>query len=326
MAETEYTTASSERVQVWAKRLWVEMPREIFWGRFMKENDMNAIIEVRRDLEGVPGDVYNYSLSRKLTGAGVTGDNQLEGSEEQLNTFQDTVTLDQRRNAVRLKGQLSMKRTAYDQPGQAKGHLKTWLAEVIDDDIFSKLDTNASTIQFGGNRASLAALTTADVITPTLIDRCVGRAAKADPKIWPVKVNGEAYFVLVIHTDVAFDLEQDGTWHQTQRDAGVRGDENKIFTGRYGMWRATVIHAHEKVAVANDGGGGAVPYASNLFLGQQAGLFAWGRRPFAWEKEFDYGNSPGYAIGAIWGFKKSVFNAVDHALIALRTARTNLGA
>jgi len=80
--ETEYTAASTERVQLWAKRLWVEMPREIFWGRMMKDNDQNAIIEVRRDLEGLPGDVYNYSLSRKLTGAGVTGDNQLEGSEE----------------------------------------------------------------------------------------------------------------------------------------------------------------------------------------------------------------------------------------------------
>ena len=141
-----------------------------------------------------------------------------------------------------------------------------------------------------------------------------------------LKVTGESFFVLVFHTDVAYDLEQDATWHAAQRDGGIRGDENKIFTGRFGVWRGVVLHAHEKVPVATDGGAGAVPYASNFFLGQQAGLFAWGRRPFAWEKEFDYGNSPGYAIGAIWGFKKAVFNAQDHSLISLRTARTNLGA
>ena len=47
MATTEYTTASAERVQLWAKKIWLEMPREIFWGNFMKENDLNSPIEVK---------------------------------------------------------------------------------------------------------------------------------------------------------------------------------------------------------------------------------------------------------------------------------------
>lgn len=325
MALTEYTTASPERVQLWAKKLWVEMPREIFWGKFMKENDTNAIIEVRRDLEGGPGDILNFDLARKLAGAGVSGDEMLEGSEEQLVTYQDDVTLDQRRNAIRLKGQLSQKRTAFDQPEISRTHLRTWLAEAIDDDIFTKMDANPSTIIFGANRASLATLTAADFITPAIIDRCVAKAHKADPKIWAVRVNGEDYFVLVIHTDVAYDLEQDATWHAAQRDAGVRGDENKIFTGRHGTWRGTLVFVHEKVPVAaTAGAGGDIPWASNYFLGRQAGLYVWGKRPQAWEKEFDYGNSIGFAIGAIWGFTKAVFNATDHALISLRTARTNI--
>lgn len=322
--QTEYTTASAERVQLWAKKIWLEMPREIFWGKFMKENDMNAPIEVKRDLEGNPGDVLTFYLANKLDGQGVSGDDTLEGQEEQLVTNTDTVTLDQRRNAVRLKGQLSEKRTAFDQRSVAKSQLKTWLAEVIDDDLFTQFDTSPSTVVFGGSVASLAALAAGNVITPALIDRCVAKSAKADPKIWPIRVNGEDYYVLVIHTDTAYDLEQDSTWHAAQRDAGVRGDENKIFTGRHGMWRGTVIHTHEKVPVGTDAGsGGNVPYASNMFLGRQAGCFAWGKRPEAWEKEFDYGNSIGFAIGAIWGFTKAVFDGTDHAYIALRVARTN---
>ena len=325
MATTEYTTASAERVQLWAKKIWLEMPREIFWGKFMKENDLNSPIEVKRDLEGNPGDRLTFYLANKLDGAGVAGDNILEDNEEQLVTNTDDVTLDQRRNAVRLKGQLSEKRTAFDQRAVAKSQLKTWLAEVIDDDLFSQFDTAPSTTIFGGNVASLALLTAGGVITPALMDRLVAKSAKADPKIWPVKINGEDYFVLVIHTDVAFDLERDSEWNQTIRDAGVRGDQNKIFTGRYGMYRGTVIHAHEKVPVGTDAGaGGNVAYASNMFLGRQAGCFAWGKRPEAWEKEFDYGNSIGFAIGAIWGFTKAVFNGTDHAYIALRTARTNV--
>ena len=52
-------------------------------------------------------------------------------------------------------------------------------------------------------------------------------------------------------------------------------------------------------------------------------MFAWGARPQAWTKEFDYGNSLGFAIGAIWEVKKAIFANVDHGLIAGIFARTN---
>ena len=325
MATTEFTTASAERVQLWSKKLWLEMPRQIFWGKLMKENDDNAPIEVRRDLEANPGDKLTFTLSNKLTGDGVSGDTVLEGQEEQLPFYSDDVTVDQRRNAVRLQGQMSEKRTAFDQRTPAKSHLRTWLAEKIDDDIFTKMTTSPTTSVFGGNVASVATLTTAGVITTALMDRCVAKAHKALPKIWPVKIGGDEHWVLVIHTDVAFDLQQDTTWNTTQRDAGVRGMENLIFQGKHGTWRGIVLHAHEKVPVASDGGsGGDVPYASNIFMGRQAGLFVWGRRPSAAEKLFDYDNSIGFAIGAIWGVTKATFQAQDHASIALITARTNV--
>ena len=60
-----------------------------------------------------------------------------------------------------------------------------------------------------------------------------------------------------------------------------------------------------------------------MFLGKQAGLLAYGMRPEAWEKEFDYGARIGFCIGAIWGMKKGVFQQVDHGYFEIRTARTN---
>lgn len=324
MADTQFATGATETVRRWAMMLWVEVPREIYWSKFMAE-DQNAIIEVKNDLNGNPGDQLTYTLSRKLTGAGASGDDTLEGSEEALPFYSDALTLDQRRNAVRLQGRLSEKRTAFDQRKAATGHLKTWLAETIDDGIFTQFDTSPTTIVWPGSVSSVATLLTTSLLSPAVIDRTVAKAVKASPKVWPVRIKGDDYYVLVMHTDVGYDLRQDTTWQGYQQNgAQVQGDDNPIFSGRFGIFNGVILHTHEKVPVATNGGAsGAIAWASNLFLGKQAGIYAWGRKPDAWEKEFDYGNKVGFAIGAIWQMKKAVFNSVDHALIAVRTARTN---
>ena len=323
MAQTEFATGATETVKRWATRVWAEMPRTIFWGRFMQESDQ-AVIEVKRDLEGVAGDTLNFSFSKKLRGAGVLNDDDLEGQEEELEYFSDAVVLQQRRNAVRLKGSLSQKRTAFDQKKDAKSHLKTWCAETIDDYIFTQFDTNPTSVVYGGGRTSTALLQVGDVLTPTLFDQAVAKAKKADPKMWPVSVNGKDHYIFIGHTDSMYDLARNSEWNQTTRDAGPRGDENNIFTGAFDMWRGVVLHEHEKVPVSTTyGAGGNIAGASNMFLGMQAGLFAWGKRPEAWEKEFNYGPSPGFAIGATWDMTKAVFDGADHAYIAIRVTRTN---
>lgn len=326
MANTEYTTASAERVLRWASRIWQQMPSEIYFGKFMAPND-NAIIEEKRDLEGGPGTRLTYTLAMNLTGAGVSGDATLENSEEQLVTYSNTLTLDQRRNAIRLAGALSEQQTAFDQRPVARNMLKYWLARAIDDQIFTRLATSPSTnrVIFGGTATSVATLTNTMLITPARIDAAKARAQKADPKIWPVRVNGGDWYVLVIHTDVGYDLRQNGVWQGYQQNgAQAQAGDNPIFSGMFGIYNGIVVHQHEKVSAAVDGGaGGDVAYATNLFLGKQAGLFAWGRKPRAWEKEFDYGNQFGMAIGAIWDFEKATLNSEDHGVIALQVARTN---
>lgn len=327
MADTEFLTGAAETVKRWAAKLWVEMPREIYFGKFMKENDMNAIIEVKRDLDGNPGDRLTFTLLRKLTGAGVTGDEVLEGQEEQMNHFSDDVTLDQVRNAVRLKGRLSERRTAFDQRMSAKNVLKSWLAENIDDDCFTQFTTAtaASRIIYGGNATATTDVGSDDTLTVAKIESAVAIAQKATPKIWSVKLDEGEFYVLCVHTDVGYDLRQSTQWLDASQEAGPRDyGRNNLFTGRLGIVGGVVVHAHEKIPVTTVWGAGAdQPGASNLFLGRQAGLFAWGRRPEWWEKEFDYGARTGFAIGAIWDFTKAVFEAVDHATIEIRTYRTN---
>src|SRR3990167_2983899 len=321
MADTEFATGAAETVKRWASKLWVEMPREIYWGKFMKENDMNAVIE------GNPGDQLTFTLLRKLSGAGVSGDEVLEGQEEQMNHFSDTVTLDQVRNAVRLKGRLSERRTAFDQRMGAKNVLKTWLAEFIDDDLFTQFTTGtaASRIVYGGNATATTDIGSDDTATVAKIESMVAKAQKATPKIWPVRVEEGDFYVLCLHTDVGYDLRQSTQWIDASQEAGPRDyGKNNLFTGRLGIVGGVVVHAHEKIPSTTVWGAAAdQPGASNLFLGRQAGLFAWGKRPEWWEKEFDYGARTGFAIGAIWDFTKAVFENLDHAIFEFRTYRTN---
>src|SRR3990167_819796 len=235
--DTEFATGAAETVKRWATKLWIEMPREIYFGKFMKENDSNAIIEVKRDLEGNPGDQLTFTLLRGLTGAGVTGDDVLEGQEEQMNHFSDTVVLDQVRNAVRLKGRLSERRTAFDQRTSAKNVLKKWLAEYIDDDCFTQFTTGtaASRIVYGGDAVSTATIDSGDTLTTAKVESVVAKAQKADPKIWPVRTDEGEYYVMVLRTDVAYDLRQSTNWLDASQEAGARdyGKKNP-FTGRRG--------------------------------------------------------------------------------------------
>lgn len=322
--ETEFATGATEAVKRWATRVWIEAAREIYWSQFFGEDD-NRIIQVKTELEKASGDKVTFSLVRKITNTGVADDADLEGQEQPLEVYSDSVTLAQRRQAIRLKGRMSERRTAFNQRMIAKDTLKKWLAEYIDDTIFTEMDSSPTTVVFGGTASSTATITAADKFTPALIDKCVAKARKATPKIWPVRINGKSYWVIVLHSDVAYDLKQDPTWQQAQRDANVRSmGDNPIFSGADGYWGGAVIHSHEKVPLSTTYGAGAnLPGASNPFLGKQAGVFAWGARPEAWEKTFDYEAKTGFACGAIFKFKKAVFNSADNAMLAVRTYRSN---
>ncbi len=324
--DTEVVTGATEAVQLWASKIWYEASREIYWAKFVNEKE-NSIIESKTDLNKKPGEKITFSLGRKLTGSGVRNDATLEGSEEALDVYSDSVTLFQQRNAVRLAGRMSEKRTAYDQHKLAKDRLSTWLAEYIDDYIFTTMDTSPTTVIYGGTATSTATLASTDLFIPSLIDKAVAKAKKAAPKLWPVKLEGHEIYVIIVHTDTAYDIktgQNSGTWQTVQQYAGVRDLlDNRIFSGNIGYWGGAVIHEHEKVPTATNWGSGAVAGASCMFLARQAGVFAWGARPEAWQKEFDYGAKSGFAIGAIFGFDKALFNSVDHGYQAIRVARTN---
>lgn len=319
--------------QVWAKDLWVEAQAENFFAKFTgKENPtadkankvaLNSIVHLKEDLTEKPGTVITIPLAMKLTGSGVTGDNDLEGNEEQMVFYDFSMTVDQLRNAVKLKGRLEEKKAAFSMRTAAKNLLKIWLTEAMDKAIFTALSTSPTTnrvLYAGTGNAKTGDLETTDVFTLDLISIAKRKAKMASPKIRPVMVKGKPYYILLVHPYQMKAIRDDDDWQNAQKYAGVRGDENPIFSGMEGIYDGVVIHEHENVYTADDWGTGAVHGARALFLGAQAAGEAIAQRPF-WEEDlFDYKNKVGFATGLIWKAAKTQFNSEDYGTIAIDTA------
>ena len=76
------------RAQLWDKELFQDMMSELFFSqRGMIGEGKDNIIQVKNDLTKTKGDRVTFGIGYRLTGNGVTGDNELEGNEEAKLTY-----------------------------------------------------------------------------------------------------------------------------------------------------------------------------------------------------------------------------------------------
>jgi len=269
------------RQEIWQKELYQDVIDNLY---FTKNNMMgtgpNYIVELKDELAKEKGDTITFGLTAKLSGSGITGDNELEGHEESISSYSEQVAIDQIRNAVRLTGLLDEQMNAYDMRSDAKDKISNWLQEFIEQQIFLKLGgVNITTLTdiagtVVGARAlwsntpdqvptadsgngygarylcadytnGLDGLGATELITPALISRIKAKAVTASPKVLPLKINGKNYYVLFVHPYQAYDLKNNAVWSQAQREVGERGNENPIFSGALGIWDGVIIHEHE---------------------------------------------------------------------------------
>lgn len=322
---------SALRPELWRKALFADVRDNLYMTRFIGDSEQSMIQELE-DLSKDAGSNVSFGLGMKLSGSGITGDNTLEGNEEAMTDYDEDLAIDQLRHAVRLTGRMDEKKNAYNMRTNAKARLTDWWAQRIDQEILDKLcgkttstfsntptAAAASRSIFAGGQSAIGNITTANKMDTKVLDAAKQAAVLASPALRPIRVNGKPYFVAILHTYDATNLRQDPVWAQAQRDANVRGEENPIFTGALGIWNGIVVHEHEYIYRTNDGSG-AAQVARNILCGQQAGVIAWGA-PVQWvEKSFDYGNSWGISVGAIFGVIKPIFNSVDYGVITMYAA------
>ena len=326
--------ASGLQVSRWAKELQSEVSKGVYFSKFMGEGPGNAI-HVKQMEEGKGKDV-TFGLVSQLSGSAITGDSSLEGNEQSLSTFSNTVSTNQKRLAVRDTGKFANSKVLYDFRSTSLDLLKTQYAELIDADIFSALSTTSGTHAYyradattsvyassdpKGDLADGDKITLADISALKTIAQIGG---SANYRMRPIRVDGNDYYVLVLHPEVAYDLFELDEFQQIQREAQVRGDSNPLFKGALGIYNGVVIHSHEGVNTFDNGGGAAVKGSRNLFMGAQAACFAESSDMMWVEKTFDYGNQLGISAAKIYGVDISDYNSKDYGVIQYVSARTDL--
>jgi N4-gp56 family major capsid protein len=327
MPDWEFTTANALTAQQWVSKWWIGVKKESWFydNGMIGPDENNDIIVEFNDLKQKPGYQLTYGQIRELSGAGILGDADMEGQEEVPVTYDDQITLQQYRNAIRTKGKLSEQyKSDQDTRKWAKILLERWKAGTVDQLLFTAIGTSCTKYVYGGASAATTDIVAGEYMTLALISKAVAYGDKATPTIMGKSKGGKRETVCVMGIDQRFDLKKyDASWKQAQLEAMQAGPENRIFTKALGKHEDCALFAHVRAPITTTWGSGAVNGATAFFMGVGAGAIAVVKDKTWEEKTFDYGNKVGFCIGATLGVTKSVFNSADNAVVAIATYRTN---
>jgi N4-gp56 family major capsid protein len=224
-----------------------------------------SIIFVKYELQEEAGKTINMPLITRLQGDGVTGSQVLDGNEEELGNYNCPISIDWRRNGVRVPKSTSYK-TEIPLLDAARPLLRQWESEKLRDDIIKAMlsvviaDTSAggATVNMGDSTSTdrnaycannqdrllfgkllsnySATWATAVGNIDVTDDKCtvaalslMKRMAKnADPHIRPYSADdteGEEWFICFHGSRTFRDLKADTTMTQANREARPRNVE-----------------------------------------------------------------------------------------------------
>jgi len=293
MANTVFVRSGAHSAsveEIWGEKTYRQAEKDAFFndGRFVG-SDSNSIIQVNADLTKNKGDQIHTPLRARLIDDGKINDQAIEGSEVALTFHNCDTTINKRKQAVRLDGEMTERRTKIKLRGEAKEALGAWHAETRDTDIVLGLSgiTNAvntlllspptSARKFYGGQNVSGAVGVVTVASDGLISGTSGahrfgtqvlshlkRMAQVDGgaaygKMRPVIIKGKKYFVFFASPWQIKSLKMEDRWINAQKDANIRGDDNPIFSGACGMWDGVIVHEYDKIQLRTGDGTGTAP-------------------------------------------------------------------
>lgn len=329
MGATYFSTSNALTKKAWEEKLVRDVVKESFFAPFLTAKDSSPI-QVVTQLEKGKGDKVTTGLRMRLANAGVTSGQQLSGNEEALTTYDCSVSLEEYAHAVLTRGPLDEQRAMFSIDAESTQALKDWMTEKIDALIFSALFGTGSHwfhrihgssglfgIDTAVDDAATAAGGTNAVLTPSFIQQLkvwaetggLSSGSRIRVPLRPIKIEGKNHYVLLVHPDSLYQLKQDTTfWIPAMKDAMERGKDNPIISGAEAIYDGVVIRSHESVPYYT----GSTTISKFALLGQQALIWAWGRRPIVVQEDKDYKRQKGYSIQMISGVAKSVYNSLDY--------------
>ena len=267
-----------------------------------------------------------------LSGAGRTENEVLEGNEESLTTYSDSFYINELVHAVRVKGEdtIDVQRVNHNLRDEARSALADWYADRQSLWFFIQMSGyTASSITYRGVSTALSAVYQGNntVTAPStnrkifatgsadetvnadstatfsleLIDYAKEKAMLANPKVRPIRINGENKYVMYLHPTQVTDLRTNtstGQWLDIQKAAMMGGkiSGNPIYSGALGEYNGVILRESEDVVTGVHSSTGAEQTNTRraLFLGAQAGFIGFSSKfsknsAYKWvEKTFDY--------------------------------------
>jgi N4-gp56 family major capsid protein len=353
MATTTYGVNDAMAVKLWSKKLAVEALKYTAIAPLIGTS-ADSIIQRKDELSKGPGDKVTFGLRTQLQGDGVSEGEVLEGNEESLTTYSDAVVINELAHAVKVrnKNRIDQKRVPFDLRDEAKSGLRDWYAKRMSVSAFNQLCGNVAEtrIKYTGLQAALppsasrklwcsASATADESLAPTdtfklkYIDFAVevAKTSTATPgPIRPVTIQGEEKYVLYLHpyqvTDLRTDAATAGNWFDIQAKAiqGGQVSKNPIYTGALGEYNGVVLRSAFDVTLGGNSSTGAAVANTRraVLLGAQAMVCGFAmdsdESTFDWVEElFDYERELGVSAQAMFGMKKTQFNAVDFGVVTL---------
>lgn len=266
MATTNFAALTDEALTAWERDVWKAARNASFLQAL--SGSLNAMVHRVTELkQSDKGARAVMTLVADAQGDGVAGDNQLEGNEEALRSYDRVINIDQLRHAHKHKGEMADQRSVVNFRKEAKDVLGYWLGDRWDqmgfltlagvsynfhtngaprvgsqlsdlvfagdvsapsDNRYGRFDATSGLIM--GSTADNADLIAAD--TPTydmLIDL---KAYAAEQFIKPVRMEDGSplYFIFMTPRGMA-KLKRDTAFREAVQHAGVRGDKNLLFKG-----------------------------------------------------------------------------------------------
>jgi len=351
MAATDYPVGHPLAVKLWSRKLAREALKATMAYKFMGESS-NFLIQVFDETRKSAGDRIRIPLRMQFTSRGVTENEQLEGNEDTLTTHSDDLLINELNNAARVKTRIDAQRVPFSVREEARLGIQDWYSDRIDtaaanaltgntavtDTIYTGFNATTAPTSATGNRRIIYAdeasttegsLSASQTFQLTMLDTAVQIAKTSTPKIRPIKVGSQEYYVVFLHPNQVRSLRtatNTGSWLDIQKQAMAGGEieENPIFTGALGVYNGIVLHEWVRLPKA--------PANANtrraVFCGAQAAAWAYGKNtgeePNYVEDTFDYGREFGVSVQTILGCKKLVFNSIDFSTIVITTWAADL--
>lgn len=353
MATTDFGVNHPLAVKLWAKKLSYEVTGETYFSKFASEGSDSAF-QIKTETQKGAGDKITCGLRMLATGAGIQGDATAEGNEEALTFHNDSFFIDQLREPFRTGGRMTEQRVPYDLRMEMEMAAKDWWIERMDTSVFNQLvgNTAQTDTKFTGNNATLApstagsvtrlilggsetaetslSATTTHAIKLADIDRAVAIAKVQSPRIRPIRVKGDKYYLVFLHPYAIRQLRADastaGNFFDIQKAQlqGGKISDNPILTGAEFIYNGAIVHesSYLPTIVGTPSSGAVANFRRGALVGAQAVVCAYGQdggpNKMTWVEElFDYENQFGVSAGMIFGMKKSVYNSIDFGVITL---------